>query len=140
MINSNAEKARLGISVTLVAAGMFFLGIVSNLALIAIAFYIFIREENVWLRKMALSALILILIYAAVNLLMSTATGFFSFFINDVGILTAPLRVIYRFISSISGILVLAEKVLLIVFGFLALSYKEIRIGFINNLYSRFMA
>ena len=141
MINENAvsQKSKLGISVALLASGMFFLGIVNYLALIAVAIYIFIREDNVWLKKTAVFAVVLVVFFAAVNFVLSTLSGLVSMFNLNIDFVVNPVVVLTRLFSILTRIVNIAEFVFLIVFGFMALGGKSIKIGFINKLCDKHM-
>ncbi len=135
MTNENivSQKSKLGISVALLGAGMFFLGIVSYLALIAVAIYIFIREDNTWLRKTALFAVILAVFFAAVNFVLGAITGLISAATNIVLMISIASTVF----SVLTTLVNIAEFVLLLLFGFMALGGKSLNIGFINKLYDK---
>ena len=141
MINENAvsQKSKLGISVALLASGMFFLGIVNYLALIAVAIYIFIREDNVWLKKTAVFAVVLVVFFAAVNFVLSTLSGLVSMFNLNIDFVVNPVVVLTRLFSILTRIVNIAEFVFLVVFGFMALGGKSIKIGFINKLCDKHM-
>ena len=141
MINENAvsQKSKLGISVALLASGMFFLGIVNYLALIAVAIYIFIREDNVWLKKTAVFAVVLVVFFAAVNFVLSTLSGLVSMFNLNIDFVVNPVVVLTRLFSILSRIVNIADFVFLVVFGFMALGGKSIKIGFINKLCDKHM-
>ena len=141
MINENAvsQKSKLGISVALLASGMFFLGIVNYLALIAVAIYIFIREDNVWLKKTAVFAVVLVVFFAAVNFVLSTLSGLVSMFNLNIDFVVNPVVVLTRLFSILTRIVNIAEYVFLVVFGFMALGGKSIKIGFINKLCDKHM-
>ena len=141
MINENAvsEKSKLGISIALLAAGMFFVGIVSYLALIAVTLYIFIRENNAWLKKVAIFAVILVVFFAAVNFVLSVISGAISLSNVNIDFLVSPMAMLRKVFNVLTNIVNIAEFVLLIVFGFMALGGKSLNIGFINKLCNKHM-
>ena len=141
MINENvvSQKSKLGISVALLASGMFFLGIVNYLALIAVAIYIFIREDNVWLKKTAVFAVVLVVFFAAVNFVLSTLSGLVSMFNLNIDFVVNPVVVLTRLFSILTRIVNIAEFVFLGVFGFMALGGNSIKIGFITKLCDKHM-
>ena len=55
------EKTKLGISVALTAALLYFLGLISPIALVVAAGYVLIAEKDQWLRKSAVQALAIML-------------------------------------------------------------------------------
>lgn len=60
------EKTKLGISVALTAALLYFLGLISPIALVVAAGYVLIAEKDQWLRKSAVQALAIMLFYQIV--------------------------------------------------------------------------
>lgn len=58
------EKSKLGISVGLLAAGMYFLGMVSVLAVVVVAGYVLLREDDAWLKRSAVKAAVLAIAFA----------------------------------------------------------------------------
>ena len=141
MINENAvsEKSKLGISIALLAAGMFFLGIVSYLALIAVALYIFIREDNAWLKKVAIFAVILVVFFAAVNFVLSVISGAISLSNVNINFIGNIIPLLGKVFSVITSLVNIAEFVLLGLFGFMSLGGKSLNIGFINKLCNKHM-
>ncbi len=141
MINENAvsEKSKLGISIALLAAGMFFVGIVSYLALIAVALYIFIRENNAWLKKVAIFAVILVVFFAAVNFVLSVFSGAISLANVNINFIGNIIPLLGKVFSVITSLVNIAEFVLLGLFGFMSLGGKSLNIGFINKLCNKHM-
>ena len=141
MINEKAvsEKCKLGISIALLAAGMFFVGIVSYLALIAVALYIFIRENNAWLKKVAIFAVILVVFFAAVNFVLSVISGAISLANVNINFIGNIIPLLGKVFSVITSLVNIAEFVLLGLFGFMSLGGKSLNIGFINKLCNKHM-
>ncbi|MGI5894172.1 MAG: hypothetical protein ACOX6P_06210 [Candidatus Merdivicinus sp.] len=78
------EKTRLGISVGLMGAILYLMGLLNLLGLVVIAGYILFCESNVWLRKSAVKAVVLYVIFALVSI-------FFGIFDDIFGILNTML-------------------------------------------------
>lgn len=56
------EKTKLGISAGLLGAGLYFSGLTGTLAVIVLAGYVLLREENPWLRRTAVKAVSIVLL------------------------------------------------------------------------------
>lgn len=54
----------MGISVGLLAAGMYFLGMISVLALVVVAGYVLLKEDNAWLKRSAVKAAVIPIAFA----------------------------------------------------------------------------
>lgn len=58
------EKTKLGISIGLLGAGMYFAGLAGALPALLLAGYVLLREENSWLKRMAVKAAAIVLLMA----------------------------------------------------------------------------
>ena len=133
------EKAKLGISIGLLGAAVYFIGLVNTTALIIIAGYILLAESNVWLRKCAVKALAILIIFALIPTALSFVTDILSFInsvINGFGghaSLSWPLG----FDSWVNIAANLIEKLLLVALGFTALSQGSVAVGPIDKIIDR---
>lgn len=97
-------KTKLGISNFLLAAMIYLLGLFSNtVALVVAVGYVLIREDDAWLRKAALKALILhliILVLQCVVAFMPDLLGLLNSFLNIF-----KVNVNFGFISSVKSFL-----------------------------------
>ena len=97
-------KTKLGISNFLLAAIIYLLGLFSNtVALVVAVGYVLIREDDAWLRKAALKALILhlvILVLQCVVAFMPDLLGLLNSFLNIF-----KVNVNFGFVSSVKSFL-----------------------------------
>lgn len=129
-------KAKLGISVSLLAALAYFFGFFGGYVVLAIFVgYVLLREDNEFLRKSAVKSLII----AATFTVLSSLIGFIP---NIVGLIDDVLNIfeedftpyaLNRVIYVINDIIALAEKILFLGLGFLALRQQTIKISFIDK-------
>ena len=61
------ERTKLGITVGLLAGGIYFSGLISSLVTFGLIVYVLIREDNVWLKKMAVKAGVIIIAFAILS-------------------------------------------------------------------------
>lgn len=136
------QKSKLGISVGIVGAALYFAGLFNGLLLIAIiAGYVLIAEENQWLRRTAVKSVVLYILFALVSAvigLLPDSIGLIgSFFEIFGGSVSVP------FISStavfIDNGLSILKTVLFILLGFKALNQGTIVIPFIDNIVNKYM-
>ena len=136
------QKSKLGISVGIVGAALYFAGLFNGLLLIAIiAGYVLIAEENQWLRRTAVKSVVLYILFALVSavigLLPDTIGLISSLFEIFGGSVSVP------FISStavfIDNGLSILKTVLFILLGFKALNQGTIVIPFIDNIVNKYM-
>jgi len=136
-------KSRLGLSVGMVAAGVYFIALFGGyLALSLFVGYILLIEPNPWLRKTAVKAFVVCLAFS----LISTVFGFIptafgmlmdALLIFDVNV--SALYVVNNLTSIIHSIIDLVRTIVLLVLGFMAFNQSTIPLGPIDNLIHKHM-
>ena len=138
------EKTKLGISVGLLGALVFFAGY-SGLTVIAlVGGYVLLKEENSTLKKYVVYAAALLIAFLAASMCISAIETVFDFlnfnsWMTSVDGLSTVYRVIMALFETLTDILYIAE---ILVFGFLALMAlvgKEIKIAFLDKLVEKHM-
>ena len=129
-------KTKLGISVAMLAAGTYLLGLFSGyLALVLIAGYVLICESDEWLKKAVVKALV-------VTVAFSLASAIIGLIPNAINIVDDICNVfggsfgigfISRFINLINTLLSVFQKLLMLAFAFLALDGKTIKLPVIDD-------
>jgi len=126
------EKAKLGVSVNLLAAGVFFTAYVGMIPLIILAGYILLREENKWLKKSAVKALIInaafTVLSAAITFLASGPSilqDMFYMFNSYSDSFSSFMRGFSYFTSILRTLLGDINMLVCLGFGFLALTNKN---------------
>ncbi len=135
-------KTKLGISIALVGAALYFLGALSFIPAVLLAGYVLIAEENEWVKRQAARMIGVVLLFG----LLSIAVGWIDDAVsilnvivrwfNDEVYLTVPANLT----SLCHYIISLAEEILLLVMGFMALGMKSIKFPFVDKLLDKFMA
>ena len=89
------QKSKLGISVGIVGAALYFAGLFNGLLLIAIiAGYVLIAEENQWLRRTAVKSVVLYILFA----LVSAVIGLLP---DSIGLISQCICSVYIFHGSV---------------------------------------
>lgn len=137
------QKTRIGISVGLMGAAVYFMGLCGGaIALLLIAGYVLLFEENQWLRKCAVKSVALYLTVAVVNYVIYLIPDAIAFIGTFVGIFGGYFY--SSFISSLaellSGALTLARTVFFILLGLKALTQGDIRIPVLDSLIEKYTA
>ncbi|MDE5590375.1 MAG: hypothetical protein K2J60_14750 [Acetatifactor sp.] len=135
-------KTKLGISIALVGAAMYFLGAFSFTPAVLLAGYVLIAEENEWVKRQAAKMVGVVVLFS----LLSIAVGW----IDDV---VGVLNIIVRWFNSdvylsvpanltslCRYIITIAKEVLLLVMGFRALGMKNVKFGLIDKPLDKFMS
>ena len=136
------QKTRLGISVGLLGAAIYFMGLFSGYLLaVLLAGYVLLFEENSWLRKNAVKAMSVLAVFSlliTVLYLVPNAIGF----INDVvSIFGGSFYVAFlsNLISAAVAALNIIEKLLIIGLGVKALTQGTIAVPVVDNLINKYM-
>ncbi|HKM03010.1 MAG TPA: hypothetical protein VJZ04_00185 [Lachnospiraceae bacterium] len=135
-------KSKMGISIALVSATMFFLGAITTIPALLLAAYVLIREDNEWLRKTAAKMVGVIVFFGLCSLGVSLINEFFSLIniiIHWFDQYATYVSVPANLTSFCYSIISITENVLLIVMGFKALSMKYVKIKLLDNLIDKFM-
>lgn len=136
-------KSRLGLSVGMVAAGVYFIALFGGyLALSLFVGYILLIEPNPWLRKTAVKAFVVCLVFSLISTIFGfipTAFGMLmdALLIFDVNV--SALYVVNNLTSIIHSIIDLVRTILLLVLGFMAFNQSTIPLGPIDNLIHKHM-
>lgn len=125
------EKTRLGISTALLGAIIFFAGMIGGLTpVLLLAGYVLLMENDAWLRKTAVKALVVTVgcaaAVAAVGLLPTLGGAL------QVVRYTAFVEFIEA-TTALTAVLTVAQKVLLLVMGVMALCHKDPGIAFVDR-------
>lgn len=131
------EKTKLGVSAGLVAAVAYLTALFGGYLIpVLIAGYVLICEQDAWLRKNAVKAVVLsicVSLLAALINLLPDAMDFVSSVINVFGF-NFRLAFIDNVAAVFMNILRLLEKVLFVVMGLMALKRKEIPVPGLDKL------
>lgn len=135
------EKTKLGISVGLVGAALYFLGLISFIPLVLIAGYVLLREDNIWLRKTAVKAVVIVIGFNLLSILVGFGSDIFGVINYFVGLTPAHFSVNYplRIDTLIRYILDLGQTLLLLVLGFKAFSQGSMKVGNIDTMIDKHM-
>ena len=137
------QKSKLGISVGLLGALICFSALFGGyLATIVLAGYVLLAEENQWLKRTGVKAVILMVLFSLASALIGFIPDTFGL-INDVVLIFSDdpvsLQIVSRIVELLSDILYFAEKVIFIIFGIKALGQKPLYIPVVDNFVSKYM-
>lgn len=129
------EKTHLGISVGLLAAIMYLMGLLNLLGLLVMAGYVLLCETNDWLRKSAVKAVVIYAVFAVISVVL----GIFD---DGFGILNTMIGWIFSFrvgfplnLDDIVGYVASILRTLIyLVLAAMALKQKTVNLGPLDNL------
>ena len=125
------EKTKAGVTVGLFGGALYFLGFAGLTPLILAAIYVFMAEENKWLRKTAVKAVAVVLAFTVLSNIISLASDSTAFLNNLVLLFRGSVNLVQlnRIISMANIALSFLRTVCLLLFGLSALKMSDIPIG-----------
>ena len=136
------QKTKLGISVGMLGAVLYFMGIFSGYLLVAIlAAYVLLYEENGWLKQSAVRAVAILVIFSFGITVVKLIPDAMDFVDDIVPIFGGHFRIVM--ISNVASVIVsalnLIEKLLLLCLGVKALRQESISVPIIDTLLDKYM-
>lgn len=134
-------KTKLGISIALVGAAMYFLGAVSFIPAMLLAGYVLIAEQNDWLRRQAAKMIGVVVVFG----LLSIAVGWLDDIASVLNIIVnwfddgVYIRIPANLTSLCQYVISLAKEIFLLVMGFMALGMKGVKLGVVDKQLDKFM-
>lgn len=131
------QKSKLGISVALIGAALYFLGLFSGyLAVILLAGYVLLMEENVWLRKTAVKSVALLVLFSLISSVLGLIPSLVNFIDDIFNIFGGNFAI--RFLTNIinmlrSGINII-QIVVFLILGLKALNQGTVGIPLIDKM------
>lgn len=136
------QKTKLGISVGLLGAAIYFTGLFSGyLVAVLLTGYVLLFEENGWLKKNAVKAVALMAFFSLLIVGINLIPNVLGVISNLLGIFDVHFSygVVNSIISVVIGIINLIERVLFILLGFKALNQGTIAVPVVDKLIGKYM-
>ena len=135
------HKTKLGISIGLFGAGMYFVGLLSIFPLVIMAGYVLLFEENDWLKWTAVKAVSVVVLFTILSSFLSLLANSTSF-LNDIVLLlrvSIDLSVLNRIVSILRTVLSFIQTLLLLILGFKALKLGNIKVAAVDKTITKHM-
>ena len=136
------QRTKIGISVGLLGASIYFLGLFSGyLVPVLLTGYVLLFEGNEWLRKTAVKAVSLMVIFSLAVAVINFIPDVFNFIDDIFSMFGGRFRVTFisGLISAITSAIDIMKKVLFIGLGFNALSQGTISVPAVDKLIDKYM-
>ena len=136
------QKTRLGISVGLLGAAIYFMGLFSGYLLaVLLAGYVLLFEENSWLRKNAVKAMSVMAVFSLLITVLNLVPNAIGFINDVVSIFGGSFYVAFlsNLISAAVAALNIIEKLLIIGLSVKALTQGTIAVPVVDNLINKYM-
>lgn len=136
------QKTKLGISVGLLGAALYFMGLFSGyLVTVLLAGYVLLCEDNEWLKKTAVKVISVMALFSFVGVVINLIPNTFGVISNIITLSGGSFHVAY--ISDITNVFLsifnLIEKVLLLILALKALNQQTISVPVVDGLINKYM-
>ena len=137
-------KTKLGISVELFGAALYFMGLISTIPLVLMAGYVLLFEKDEWLKKTAVKAVGIVIIFAILSAAIGLLGGASSLITDLISLVSFSKLIISfgwlsRILSICRTVLSLAQSLLLLLLGLSALKQKDVKLGSVDNVITKHM-
>jgi len=134
-------KTRLGVSVGLMGAGIYLAALFGGyIPVILLAGYVLLVEENEWLRRTAVKAVVLLFSFAFLLTLIGLLPDVLSWIGSFVDLFKGSFEyeVISKIVSIIRKTIGLIETVLFIILGFKSLSQGTVKVPVVDGIVKKY--
>lgn len=136
------EKTKLGISVGIAAAAIYFVAYFGGyVPAILMAGYVLIAEENQWLKKSAVKAVATLACFSALFAVIGLLPDALSWIGSLVDLFNGSFSysVVSKILSVITEALDIAKTVIFLMLGVKALTQATIKVPFVDNFLNKYM-
>lgn len=136
------QKTKLGISVGLLGAALYFMGLFSGyIVTVLLAGYVLLCEDNEWLKKAAVKVVSVMALFSFVSVVINLIPNTFGVISNIVTLSGGSFHVAYisNIINVFESIFNLIEKVLLLILALKALKQETISVPIVDGLIKKYM-
>lgn len=134
------QKAKLGVSVGLVGAALYFFGLFNGyLAMGLLAGYVLLVEEDAWLRKQAVRAVALLVCFSLLSTLIGLIPDFLGLIGDVVNLFEGSFSysVVSKIVRLLQDILSFVKIILFLLLGFKALGQTSLKLPVVDDLANR---
>lgn len=129
------EKSKLGINIGILGAVMYLSGMIGGyVAMLLVAGYILIAEQNIWLRKTAVRAVVIMFTFSLLNVLIGFIPDLWSMVENLINIFIPFNFNLFDKLSSVGTTgLSLIRNIALIVLAIMAIFKKPLKLPLVDK-------
>lgn len=130
------QKTKLGVSVGLLGAALYFLGAISMLPAFLLVGYVLLFESNEWLKKTAVKMAVIVISFSLLFVAIDMIYDIFSFANAVLGLIRIPFTLGFPLgiDSMLKSALSFFESLLLLVMGISALSQGSVKVNFFDKI------
>lgn len=133
------QKTKLGISVGLLGATLYFLGLINILGLIILAGYVLFMESNEWLRRSAVKAVAIVIGFSLISIAVDFGNDILGVINNLLSIVSIDFRLSWplHLDSIINYVISGLSRIILVVLGFRAFNQGSMSVGPIDKVVNK---
>jgi len=134
-------KTKLGISVELLGAALYFTGLISIIPLVLMAGYVLLFESDEWLKKTAVKAVGIVIFFAILSSIVGLV-GNSSTLISDLVSLfkgTFSFSWLNRLLSICRTVISFIQVLFLLLLGLRALNQGDVKLSSVDNVINKNM-
>lgn len=131
------QKSKLGISMALIGAALYFIGLFSGyVAIVLLAGYVLLMEENVWLKKTAVKSVALLIFFSLISSVVGLVPSLINFFDDIINIFGGSFSIWFltNIISVLRSGINLVQTVLFLLLGLKALNQGTIPVPVVDKM------
>jgi hypothetical protein len=130
------EKTKLGISIGLLGAALYFTGLMNFLGLIVLAGYVLLFEKNEWLKRSAVKAVAIVIGFTLISVLIGISNDILGIFNNLLSWFKISFRLSWPLkLDSIAlNVFGVLQKIVLLLLGFKAFTQGSLTVGPIDKV------
>ena len=133
------QKTKLGITVSLFGAALYFIGLINFLGLIILAAYVLLFEENEWLKRTAVKAVTIVVTFSLIRIVFVFSNDIFGFINNIIHWFDSSSSISWplKLDSLVLNIVNALEKLVLFILGLKAFSQSSLSVGPIDKVVNK---
>jgi hypothetical protein len=134
-------KTKLGISVNLFGAALYFMGLISILPLVLMAGYVLLFENDEWLKKTAVKAVGVVVFFAILSSvvgLLGNTSSLISEFLSLFR-LSISMSWLSKIVSICRTVISFIQALFLLLLGLAALKQGDVKLGSVDGVISKNM-
>ena len=135
------QKTKIGISVGLFGAALYFIGLLSVIPLVIMAGYVLLLEHDEWLRKTAVKAVAVVVFFAVISAFIGLVSNSSSLLVDVILLFRVSIDIdwLSNILSICRTVISFIQTLLLLMLGFNALKQENIKLSFVDNAINRHM-
>jgi len=130
------EKTKLGISISLLGGGLYFIGLLGLTPLIIAVGYVLVMEENQWLKRVAVKAVAVVLFFAILSNAVGLISDSSSFLTNLVALFRGSINLatLNRLVALLRTVISFISTLCLLLLGLKALKMGDVSVGVVDKV------